>query len=155
MMLRGFSSPVNSDQEVSPCLCYTSLFFVGLLFCHEHFVTWFSQKFFFRSIVYNVLNTVTFSTIFGWSDSKLRKSLWKFGVSKHFFKSFNLWTAKEWVSEIQTCQRVWARQNLTGFFPKMKSNSMHIMIVYSILIFGFALSEIEVKTNIMGYMDQA
>lgn len=63
--------------------------------------------------------------------------------------------AKEWVSEIQTCQRVWARQNLTDLLTNMKSNCMYVMIVYSILVLGFALSEIVVKKNIMGYIDQA
>ena len=46
-----------------------------------------------------------------------------------------------------------ARQNLTDLFAKMNSYRMYIMTVYSILALGFPLSEIEVRTNMLGNID--
>ena len=60
----------------------------------------------------------------------------------------------EWVSEIWSCQRLEAKQNLTDFFTKVNRYCKYIMILYSILVLSFFLSEIEVKQIWWEYTDQ-
>ena len=109
MMAKSFSFFVNSkiQRQVLACIIFLSFFLLVFFFLPWAYCnTTLSEILFIWFVIQCVKERLLPCLYLVDEKADSSGSLWKFSVSNIFFKKNNLWTTKEWVSEIrsQVCQ---------------------------------------------------
>lgn len=109
MMVKSFSFFVNSkiQRPVLACIIFLSFFLLVFFFLPWVYCSTTLPEIFIYMVCYTQCVKERLRCLYLVDETADSSgSLWKFSVSNIFFKKINLWTTKEWVSEIrsQVCQ---------------------------------------------------